>query len=329
MTQYTPPTDRSTGAATRLGTLLDLVVLVFATGVAVGTVVLSGPTGGLPGVRQLLGFLLVFFFPGYAITAALFPRKHDPDSRRESGRIPSTLTTTERVVLSLGLSVAVVPLAGLSLTLLSVAVDSLSVLVTVGALTVTAAILAGGRRLKCHPVTRFQLPVSEALTAGRRQLTAGPLNVVLVVTMMLAVGGLGVAIVTASPGERYTEVALFDDGPNETLSPEEYPVTLSTNDTRTLTLEITNHERHEIEYTAVVLLQNVSAEGEIRESATLDRTSVTLAHGEQTQYDHDIVPPLTGDRLRLTYLVYVGDPPENPTAATAYRAVYLTVQVPA
>src|SRR5712692_10898639 len=53
-------------------------------------------------VRVVLGLPLVLFFPGYVLIAALYPRRNDLDG-------------IERVALSLGLSLAVVPLIGLVL----------------------------------------------------------------------------------------------------------------------------------------------------------------------------------------------------------------------
>ena len=49
-----------------------------------------------------LGLVFVLFLPGYVLVAALYPRKDDLD-------------LVERVALSLGLSIAVVPLIGLGL----------------------------------------------------------------------------------------------------------------------------------------------------------------------------------------------------------------------
>ncbi len=53
-------------------------------------------------VRIFLGLLFVLFLPGYIFVAALFPKKADVDS-------------IERVALSFGLSIAIVPLIGLIL----------------------------------------------------------------------------------------------------------------------------------------------------------------------------------------------------------------------
>ncbi|MGB3943467.1 MAG: DUF1616 domain-containing protein, partial [Methanothrix sp.] len=53
-------------------------------------------------VRVPVGLVMVLFLPGYALIAALFPRDDDLDG-------------IERVALSFGLSIAVVPLIGLGL----------------------------------------------------------------------------------------------------------------------------------------------------------------------------------------------------------------------
>jgi uncharacterized membrane protein len=53
-------------------------------------------------VRVVLGLPFVLFFPGYALICLLFPRKGDLDG-------------VERIALSLGLSIAIVPLIGLAL----------------------------------------------------------------------------------------------------------------------------------------------------------------------------------------------------------------------
>ena len=53
-------------------------------------------------LRIILGLPFILFLPGYTLTAALFPRRTD-------------LGSIERVALSFGLSIAVVPLIGLIL----------------------------------------------------------------------------------------------------------------------------------------------------------------------------------------------------------------------
>jgi uncharacterized membrane protein len=64
--------------------------------------VLIPPLNEISPVRIILGLPLVLFLPGYALIAALFPRKDDLDG-------------IERIALSFGLSIAISPLLGLGL----------------------------------------------------------------------------------------------------------------------------------------------------------------------------------------------------------------------
>src|SRR3989304_3963528 len=76
---------------------MDLVVIAVLSLLLLPLVSL---TDGAP--RIALGLAFVLFFPGYALMAALFPKKEDLDG-------------IERLALSFGLSLAVVPLMGLGL----------------------------------------------------------------------------------------------------------------------------------------------------------------------------------------------------------------------
>ena len=77
------------------------LALVIALTLACIMFVLIPPLNETP-VRIILVLLLVLFLPGYSLIAALFPRKNDLDG-------------IERIALSFGLSIAVVPLLGLAL----------------------------------------------------------------------------------------------------------------------------------------------------------------------------------------------------------------------
>ena len=76
------------------------VLLIVACSLVLAAIILAVPSA--KAARIVLGLPFVLFFPGYTFVAALFPRKDDLDA-------------IERVALSLGLSIAVVPLVGLAL----------------------------------------------------------------------------------------------------------------------------------------------------------------------------------------------------------------------
>ena len=91
--------------------------------------VLVPPLNETP-VRIVLGLLLVLFLPGYSLIAALFPRRGDLDG-------------IERIALSFGLSIAVVPLIGLALNYTQYGIWLVPVLLGLSLFTVLLAVVAG------------------------------------------------------------------------------------------------------------------------------------------------------------------------------------------
>ncbi len=106
--------------------ILSSLVCVFA--------VLFPPLSGTP-VRFVFGLSLVFFLPGYSLVAALFPRRDD-------------LGGLERVAVSFGLSVAVVPLLALVLNYTPFGIRLAPVLTVLSVFTILLSLLAWVRRIK-------------------------------------------------------------------------------------------------------------------------------------------------------------------------------------
>jgi len=107
--------------------------------------VLVPPLNETP-VRIILGLLLVLFLPGYSLIAALFPRKDDLDG-------------IERIALSFGLSIAVVPLLGLALNYTPFGIRLVPILVVLSVFTVSLAVVAGVRRQGLPEGERFVVVV--------------------------------------------------------------------------------------------------------------------------------------------------------------------------
>jgi len=85
-----------------------------------------------------------------------------------------------------------------------------------------------------------------------------------------------------------------------------------------------------VNYTVVVALQAVrfrnNSSGVMRQER-LGRFQTRLSHNETWQRNHTIEPTMTGERLRLVYLLYEGAAPSQPTVENAYREVHLWVNV--
>ena len=97
-------------------------------------------------VRVVLGLLLVLFLPGYSLIAALFPRRDDLDG-------------IERIALSFGLSIAVVPLLGLGLNYTPYGIRLVPILAVLSVFTVSLAVIAGVRRCWLPEEDRFAVEV--------------------------------------------------------------------------------------------------------------------------------------------------------------------------
>ena len=123
---------------------IDLA-LVIALTLACILFVLIPPLNETP-VRVVLGLLLVLFLPGYSLVAALFPRRDDLDG-------------IERIALSFGLSIAVVPLIGLALNYTPFGIRLVPVLLGLSLFTVLLAVVAGVRRVWMPEAERFVVAV--------------------------------------------------------------------------------------------------------------------------------------------------------------------------
>jgi len=98
--------------------------------------------------RYALGIIYIMWLPGYAFTKALFPRNL-PFARglaHSLGTTEKTLDTIERVALSVGMSIAIVPMVGLLLYYIPWGIQLTPIVLSLSALTATfatAAVLRG------------------------------------------------------------------------------------------------------------------------------------------------------------------------------------------
>lgn len=301
----------------------DLVLVSVATVATIALALRYGEQGGPGALRIPLGFLFVFFLPGYALTSALFPRRSSESSRSERLRVAGL----ERVVISIGMSLVLVPLASLGLVLLSRPITLESVLLTVGGLTIGGVLVAVIRRLSLPSHERFAVSFENTLRPGVDYASVSPVNLVLTIVIVLAAGGIGAAIVTSDTDESYTEFAIVGSDDEGELHPSDYPSELTVNESVTVHTDVTNNEHRTVEYTLVVVLEELDTTGDTIERSELDRQTFTVEHGEQIVHEHELTPTFAGDDLRLSYLLYAGDPPEVPTLSNAYLSTHLTVTV--
>jgi uncharacterized membrane protein len=289
-------------------------------------------------LRVLIGLPFVLFVPGYAFIAALFPEvgsgptNDTDDPVVENGGIDGL----ERVALSFGTSIVIVPLIGLVLNFTPWGIRLVPVVGSVSGFTLIAAAVATYRRNELPPEDRFRVPYREWVDEGRSTLFApetrldGALNVLLVASLLLAVGSVGYAVAGPKQGESFSEFYLLTEDQDGDLVADGYPQNFTAEEGQSLYVGIGNHEHRTVNYTVVVLLQEVRFQNnssKVLRQERLGRFQTVLDSNETWRRNHTVTPTMTGQRLRLTYLLYTAEVPAEPSIENAYREVHLWVNV--
>ncbi|MFC7202627.1 DUF1616 domain-containing protein [Haloferax namakaokahaiae] len=291
-------------------------------------------------LRVVLGLPFVLFAPGYALVAALFPERGPVTIERDDDHDAAVdqrgIDGIERVALSFGTSIAVVPLLGLVLNFTPWGIRLVPILVAVGGFTLVGVVVAAGRRTELPPDERFSVPYEAWFDAGKSELfepatrADAVLNVVLVVSVVLAAASVGYAVGVPTDGESFSEFYLLTENDDGDLVADDYPDELVVGESVPLVVGIGNNEHRQVNYTAVVFLQRVERQNNsttVLEQDRLAAFSPSLADNETWHRRHRIQPTMTGERLRLTYLLYIGDEPDSPSVENAYRELHLWVTV--
>ncbi|WP_049902583.1 DUF1616 domain-containing protein [Halococcus agarilyticus] len=324
------------------------VLLVVATAIAALAPVISETP-----LRIALGLAFVLFAPGYAFVAALFPERgptgdeagsesaasHDSNAGmagRADPRREGSIDGIERVALSFGLSIALTPLIGLVLNFTPFGIRLVPIVLSIGGFTLVACAVAAVRRRELPAEDRFRVPYRAWMRTTRVELFEpdtrmdAVLNVVLVVSLLLAISSVGYAALVPRTGESFSEFYLLTENESGALVADDYPRNFTVGQSQPVIVGIGNHEHERVEYSVVAELQRVSIRNNsttVRERQELDRFSRTVPANESVDWTHNVTPTMTGERLRLIYLLYRGSPPSEPTAENAYRETHLWVNV--
>lgn len=317
-------------ATTRAGFTADLAGVALA--VVVTIVAVLAPGIRETPVRVPFAFALVLFLPGYALVAALFPGRETNHSDDAESPVAG-IGPVERVVLACALSIVVVIFLGIGLMLSPVGFAEWAMLVVLASVTLVATALAANRRGRVDAERRYRSPFERARASLTGAFSGSPastaLSVVLVVSIV-AVGGV-VAYDAVTP-TRTPSSDLFLLAPNGSGPPTDanYPTTLTEGEEQPLVVGIRNREGQPTNYTVVVVLQQLDDTGETLTTTgqvQLDRFTLRVGSNETLQERRTVVPSVVGSNLRLAFLLYQDQPPNQPTVENAYREVHLLVNV--
>lgn len=315
-----------------------LVVLGFLA--LVDVVVLSAAVPPLG--RKLLAIPLVVVLPGYALTAALFPRRVDR-FRTDERHVPFDAATAgallpgERLALSVGASLAVLPLLGLVHSLTGLGFRTPALLGTLEVFVLAGLLVGVVRRFRVPRRERVTFAPGTWPTRARAAVTRESkfhtaLTVALVVAVLAATSGLSLALVAPGEAESYTTMTVLTETDGGDLVTDGYPEALAPGESASLVVGVTNHERARTAYTVVTKRQTVRVDGNtttVVDQRVADRTTETVAAGETWHLERTIDPTVTGETVRYVYLLYRGDPAADPGTGNAYRYTHLSVNATA
>ncbi|WP_252698810.1 DUF1616 domain-containing protein [Natronosalvus vescus] len=326
----------------------------------VGMVVLTNVAVFAPLIRETplrvpVGLVFILFVPGYAFIAALFPEQgdepvtgtaheRDADSSDSSDQMVAGwvdvprpgIDGIERVAVSFGLSIAIVPLIGLGLNFTPLGIRLTPIMIAVSGFTLPVTAIAAYRRWELPVEERFRVPYRQWWHRGRAELFEADsradalLNLLLVASIVLAVGSIVFAIAVPPQGEQFSELYILTEDDDGDLVASGYPTEFAQGESAEIVLGIGNNEQRTVNYTVVVVEQDVETvdnDSIVHEQRELQRFHTQVAHNETWLHTHDIAPTIDENDTRIVWLLYVDDVPADPTSENADYTVHLWVDV--
>jgi uncharacterized membrane protein len=132
-------------------------------------------------------------------------------------------------------------------------------------------------------------------------------------------------------GEAFTEFYLLTETDDGERVAANYPEEFELGESQPVIVGVGNNEGEPVSYSIVVQLQEVengSNTTRVLQRTELDRFSTPPIQDNETwQRTHEISPTMTGENLRVQYLLYRDGAPPTPTGENAYRTLHLWVDV--
>jgi uncharacterized membrane protein len=263
--------------------LLLVAGLVILTDILVSIPVLSGSF-----IRTIFALPLVIFLPGYALISMLFPDK-------------TGLEGMERVALSIGMSVAVVPLIGLALNFTPWGIREIPLLVTLSLFILLASAVAYTRRKQLPEDSAFHIPLKASvlsLTSGflekPESKTEGNLRILFVLSFIILIGTVGYLALVPQEKEPFTKFYIL--GPDRMA--DRYKSDYIKGESGTYIVGIVNKEHRTIDYTMEVKLEN--------QTLALPENMQHIRLADNTTFEEplEISPPIEGNNLKLQFLLF-------------------------
>lgn len=293
----------------------DLVACIVLALLLVALVFLAPDTT----LRQVLGLVFILFLPGYTATAALFPENDQIDG-------------IERVALSFGLSIAIVPLIGLALNFTPWGIRLDPILASVSGFIIIASLAGWYRRMRLPEDERFAIVVDYEVDFRAMPMVDRILTMGIAVMLVASVVVLAWAVTTPRVGERFTQLGILGPGGMA----DDYPSNLTVGEEATFLITVKSYEHRTANYTIALVLTNLTDNTTVVDSYSIDWEGVsalipyraiaqnfTLDHLDYYNQTFNFTVTAPGV-WKLQVLLFIDD---QPVSQQAYREVFLWLGV--
>jgi uncharacterized membrane protein len=230
-------------------------------------------------LRIVLGLPLVLFFPGYTLISALFPRR-------------ASLDRLEKIALSFGISIAIVPLIGLILNYTPWGIQLYPILISMAIFILCLSLVAWLRQVRMPEAEKPAMTISlRPLSRIGQTRTDRALSVVLGIVILAAIATLVFVVTQPRIGEKFTEFYIL----GQNGKADNYPTQLNLGDSGNVIVGIINREQQTMDYRVEIKIDGVS-------QAMLG--PITLTNDSKSEMKVTFTPNKVGDNQEVEFLLY-------------------------
>jgi uncharacterized membrane protein len=257
-------------------------------------------------LMPVFSLIMLFFVPGFAFTAALFPGNRDID-------------LVERTALSFGLSICLYPLIELALSYTPWGLRLTPLAISLAAFTCICAMAATVRRHRLKKADRFFIDFKNAYKDLRGVIFSDKtsydraLTFLLVIAIVLAGSMVAYAVFQHKPVDKFTEFYVL--GPNNTT--DSYPTDFINGSPQKVFVGIVNHEDRAVNYDLVILINKSDVIYPL-----YHEDNIAIGDNQSWGKSIDLTPTQTGAGMRLEFLLYA-----DGNRTTPYRECHFRINV--
>jgi uncharacterized membrane protein len=301
---------------------VDLVLVVVW--LVVSIMVINFPFLNVNPVRIVLAIPIVLFIPGYCLITALFPKNNDID-------------ILERVALSIGLSIVILPMIGFGLNFTPGGIRLNQIVFSLTLFTGVMILVAYYRRARLQSEARFRIPFNKIAVTIRKEIFPEDINkvnrffsIVLSLAIIIAIITIVYLITVPREGDRSSEFYLLGEhkmaaGFPELIIPEQdYPIYIG----------VVNHEYRTMTYTIEIWnihaeVDNVTNTSAITTMDFNEHLTLILTHNETKVIPYHLLVNQTGYN-QIVFLLFNESVPgpdvtDSDRINASYRDLHLVI----